>query len=126
MVEVKSPQNFPSSPSFSFLRPPSFSSPTFTLYDPRPSPFTHLEPHPKAYLVPLFHLLLLTPFLFLWFYLRGALDLLLCLQPLSPPFLLYLCPQVALNHLFYLLSDYESWGLNAPPKPSLIGALSVP
>ena len=85
-----------------------------------------LEPHPKAYLVPLFHLLLLSSFLSLRFYLNGCLDLLLCLQPLSLPFLLYLCPQVALNRLFCFLSDYESWGLNAPPKPSLIGALSVP
>ena len=65
MAEGKCPKNSPSSPSFSFLRPPSFSSPTFTLYVPRHSPFTRLEPHPKAYLFPLFHLLLLTPFLFL-------------------------------------------------------------
>ena len=65
LTKVKFPKNFPSSPSFSFLRLPSFSSPTLTLYAPRPSPIMLLEPHPKAYLVPLFHLLLLTPFLFL-------------------------------------------------------------
>ena len=88
--------------------------------------FTLPALHPKAYLVPLFHLLLLTPFLSLRFYLNGCLDLLLCLRPLSPTFLLSLCPQVALNHLFCFLSDYESWVLNAPPKPSSIDALSVP
>ena len=65
VAEGKFPKNFPSSPSFSFLRPPSFSSPTFILYVPQPSPFTRLTPHSKASLVSLFHLLLLTPFLFL-------------------------------------------------------------
>lgn len=65
VAEGKFPQNFPSSPSFSFLSPPSFSSSSLTLYVPRPLPFMLLEPHPKAYLLPLSHLLLLTPFLFL-------------------------------------------------------------
>lgn len=65
VAEGKFPQNFPSAPSFSFLSPPSFSSSTFTLYVPQPSPFMLLEPHPKASLVPLSHLLLLIPFLFL-------------------------------------------------------------
>ena len=63
LAKVKFPKNFPSAPSFSFLRPPSFCSPTLTHYVPRPSPFMLLEPHPKASLVFLSHLLLLTPFL---------------------------------------------------------------